>query len=135
MLKIDWHYLCVEMIIGYITQDIDTLESYEKYQDVSTHFIVISNILRSRIKTERNIVELNVDDTEETNNIAQIMRRIIVQCLYFVKQQHKENNSIATAAAQKYEEMLVNNELSVSQRVFIEQQIKKLQDDVWVNDE
>ena len=128
MMKIDWHYLCVEMMLEYIPQDVATQESYDKFQEICDHFISVSRVLSTRIKSEQNITEIASDESEDTAKIAQMMKRLARQMLEFLKQQREETIITATTAIQRYEGMLVSENLSNSTQSYLKHKIHELRD-------
>jgi hypothetical protein len=118
------------MMIAYIPKEITTWENYEKYQEICDHFITVSNILGTRLKSERSISELRNDESEETKTISQIMMRIVMQCHDFIIQQQEETKAVAASAVQTYEKILVENNFNESKCLYIEQRIQELRNNM-----
>jgi len=126
ILKVDWHYLCVEMMLDYIPQEIATWDNYNKYQEFYDHFISISTVLGARKKTEHGTCNLMIGDDEYIDKTAHIMKRSVKQCFEFAKHQREENKTILAATLQKCEKIQENSKLNASQRTFLEQRIQEL---------
>lgn len=124
--KHGWLIICVNMMIGYIPQEIDTWDSYNKFQDVCEHFISASTIFGARLKAERNLSDVMIDDDETIGKLAQIMKRFVTQSYGFDKNQQEENKVIMVAALRKYEDMLGNEKLSMFQQTVLRNGINEL---------
>ena len=86
MRKVDWYYLCLEMIMEYIPKNLDTRENYNKFQEICDHFLSVSKILSARIKTEQNVDCVMIDESEEVKKVSQLLKRLARQNLEFLKQ-------------------------------------------------
>jgi len=86
-LSIDWNYLCVEMMLEYVPEEIETWSNADKFTEICDHFISVSTILAVRIKKERNISNLMIDDDKNIAKIAFLMKRSVRQAFEFAKQQ------------------------------------------------
>ena len=126
MPKIDWLIICADMMIEYIPQEIGTWDNYNIFQDICEHFIRVSTAFSGKIKAERNINQLMIDDDETIGKLAQIMNRLALQGLGFAKSQHEENKIITTSALRKYEAMLENENLNESQQTALRNGIREL---------
>ena len=73
------------MIIDYIPKELDTREKYNKFKEMSDHLISVSTILSARIKIEKNISEVMIDENENTEKLAQLIKRLARQDFEFVK--------------------------------------------------
>jgi len=124
--KFDWLGICVDMMIKYIPQEIDTWESNNKFQDICEHFISISTVFSTRIKAKRNISQIMIDDDETIKILAQIMKRLTMQGHGFAKIQHEENKVITISALRKYEAVLGDKKLSMSQKTALRNGIHEL---------
>ena len=80
-----WLDLCVEMMIAYIPREFTTREIYRKFQEISDHFISVSTILSERIKLERNISELMIDDNDDVKRVAQLIKLLARQDFEYIK--------------------------------------------------
>ena len=80
--NVNWYYLCLEMMLAYIPQALDTRETFNKVQEISDHFISLSKILAE--KTQNKII-LTSKDTEDIANVKQLMARISRQNYELIK--------------------------------------------------
>lgn len=121
--KIDWYYLCLEMMLEYISRTLDTRDTFHKIEEISSHFINVSKTLDKKTKN-KNI--LASKDTENIANVKKLMARITRQNYELVKHQYEENQTAATSALRNYEKMLRVENLNGSQRMCLENGINEL---------
>ena len=58
-MRIDWHYLCLELLMNYSQQELETSGNSKK-QEMFEHYMVASQVFGDRMK--RNLNGLTVDD-------------------------------------------------------------------------
>ena len=102
-MKVDWHYLCVEMMMDYIPQELETREEFNKFQEICDHFINVSKTLGEKIKSEQNKSVLTPEDNEDIANIMQLMKRLARQNLEFLKKWAVEKGVFTQNRKVRYE--------------------------------
>ena len=80
--NVNWYYLCLEMMLAYIPQALDSKETFSKVQEISDHFISLSKTLDE--KTQNKII-LTFKDTEDIANVKQLMAHISRQNYELIK--------------------------------------------------
>ena len=99
MPKTDWHYLCLDMMMDYITLKLDSLETNIDNKDIFHHFEETTQFFATQL--ENSLKGLTVDDKDvfensikmDIENMLCVMSRIINLKSYFLKQniEHLEN--------------------------------------------
>ena len=74
-------------MLEYFPEEIETWRNADKFTEICDHFINVSTILAVRIKKERNISNLVIDDDKNIAKIAFLMKRSVRQAFEFAKQQ------------------------------------------------
>ena len=92
MLKLDWHYLCLDTMMDYITLKLDSLENNIDNKDIFHHFEEAIQVFTKRLSNSLN--GLTIDDKVvfensikmDLENMLRVMSRIINLQSYFLKQ-------------------------------------------------
>jgi alcohol dehydrogenase class IV len=82
-----WLDLCMGMLIAYIPQRLDTRKTFDKYLEIVDHFSSATKEVSNKIKIERNITEVSVDENEITKILSEMMKSLSKQSLEFLKMQ------------------------------------------------
>ena len=84
-MKTNWLDLCVTMMLDYIPTELDTWENHDKHLEICEHFSCVSMALSARIKAERCVDRLMIDDNEIVARISRIMKTSARQSFEFTK--------------------------------------------------
>jgi hypothetical protein len=74
------------MMVDYIPKELDTWEKHNKHLEICDHLSRVATALSARIKAERNIDRIMIDDDEVVEKIAQVIKRSARQSLEFTKE-------------------------------------------------